>query len=250
MQQNCSGTVITGVGAVSSSEQKRTNSQQQNEVLPGFDLEARERLSHATALIAGVQSYGAVAARYLTEAGVGKIVLVDEDPKALSSAFKNVDGISNSEVVCKATRMDGHDADQLFKPCDLIVDGLNNWQEKLLVSDVCMQIGKPLIHAGGAGFRFQVFTMRPSRSACLRCVFPLAGIDDVPLQPLEQNSIAAVLGMVGAWQSVEAIKLLAKVGATQGNELTKIDFLSGEFETIRGLDPRTDCPDCGRAPRN
>ena len=49
-----------------------------------------------------------------------------------------------------------------------------------------------------------------------------------------------------AWQSLEAIKYLAKVGIVQGNELFKFDCLSGEFDVIRGLDANLDCPDCGR----
>jgi adenylyltransferase/sulfurtransferase len=218
----------------------------QQTALPGLSSEALELLSCGSALIAGVQLSGLVAARHLVEAGIGKLCLIDEDPKALSSAYKSLDGLSETEVLCRAWKIDGHDAESVFSETNVVIDGLTNWQDKLLVSDVCMQIRKPLVHAGGSGFRYQLFTMRPTRSACLRCAFPLAGIDDVPLQPPEHKPIEAVLGMIGAWQAVETIKLIAKIGATQGNELTKIDWLSGEFETIRGLDPRQDCPDCGR----
>lgn len=227
----------------------QTPKSKQELALPGVDRSALERLSHGSVLIAGVQLSGVVAAQHLAEAGFGKICLIDEDPKSLSAAFKIVDAISESNVVCRAWKVDGHDAESIFSECDVVIDGLANWQDKLLASDVCMQLGKPLIHAGGSNFRYQLFTMRPLRSACLRCAFPLAGIDDVPLEPAEHKPIAAVLGMIGAWQAVEAIKLVAQLGATQGNELTKIDWLSGELETIRGLDPRKDCPDCGRRAR-
>lgn len=138
------------------------------------------------------------------------------------------------------------DAEALFRQVDAVIDGLNNWQHKLVASDLCMQLGKPLIHAGGAGFRYQVYTMAPPKSACLRCVFPEVGMDDVPLTPTDANTLSPVAAMVGALQALEAIKIVAKLGATQGNELWKFDWLSGEFETIRGLDPRFDCPDCGR----
>lgn len=217
--------------------------------LPGLNSNALNLVSRGSVLIAGVQLSGLVAARHLVEAGVGKLSLIDEDPKALSSAYKALDGVSETEVSCRAWKIDGHDAEAIFADTDVVVDGLTSWQDKLLVSDVCMQIGKPLVHAGGSGFRYQLYTMRPQLSACLRCAFPMAGIDDVPLQPPEHKSISAVLGMIGAWQSVETIKLLAKIGASPGNELTKIDWLSGEFETISGLDARPDCPDCGRNTR-
>lgn len=215
-----------------------------------MSTDALELLRRSSVLIAGVQLSGIVAARYLVEAGVGRLCLIDEDPKSLSAAYKKLDGPgSETEILCRAWKVDGHDAESIFSESDVVVDGLTSWQDKLLVSDVCMQIRRPLVHAGGSGFRYQLYTMRPHRSACLRCTFPKAGIDDVPLEPPEHKPISAVLGMIGAWQAVETIKLLAKIGASQGNELTKIDWLSGEFETIRGLDPQHDCPDCGRNKR-
>jgi hypothetical protein len=45
-------------------------------------------------------------------------------------------------------------------------------------------------------------------------------------------------------QALESLKILSRLGVSQGNELLKFDGLSGEFEVIRGLDPRRDCPDC------
>lgn len=233
--------------AVLNSSDASENTSQQR-ALPGLSADALNLLSLGCVSVAGVQLSGLTAAKHLVEAGIGKLCLIDEDPKALSSAYKAL-GTSQTEILCRAWKIDGHDAESIFSKCDVVIDGLINWQDKLLASDACMQIGKPLVHAGGSGFRYQLFTMRPNRSACLRCAFPMAGIDDVPLQPPEHKPIAAVLGMIGAWQAVETIKLIAKIGAIQGNELTKIDWLSGEFETIRGLDPRKDCPDCGRAPR-
>jgi molybdopterin/thiamine biosynthesis adenylyltransferase len=233
------------VSSFSSSSKKSS----QEVALPGLSARALELISCGSVLIAGVQLSGLVAAKHLVEAGIGKLSLIDEDPKALSSAYKVLDGVSETEIQCRAWKIDGHDAESIFSETDVVIDGLTNWQDKLLVSDVCMQIGKPLVHAGGSGFRYQLYTMRPNRSACLRCAFPMAGIDDVPLHPPEHKTISAVLGMIGAWQAVEAIKLIAKIGASPGNELTKIDWLSGEFETIRGLDPRQDCPDCGRSKR-
>ena len=115
-----------------------------------------------------------------------------------------------------------------------------------MLSDICMDGEKVLIHSGITGFRFQIYTMIPGRSACLRCALPLAGIDQVPLQPTTVPIVDAVIELVDAWQSLEAIKYLGKIGIVQGNELFKFDCLSGEFEVIRGLDARLDCPDCGR----
>lgn len=217
-------------------------------------MEAQERLLKSCALILGVSSHGGVAAHYLAQSGVGRVILVDENPMALSNIYRRVTESPlvgmDSELVCKATALTTEKAEELIASADVVIDGLNNWQDKLIASDACMHLGKPLIHAGGIGFRFQLFIMRPSRSACLRCALPQVGIDDVPLVPLQSANLAPVIGMIGAWQAVDAIKLMAKLGASQANELTRFDWLSGEIDSIRGLDPRPDCPDCGRPKRN
>jgi adenylyltransferase/sulfurtransferase len=221
------------------------------EDLPGIDIESQKRLRQGSVLIAGIGSSGAVAAEHLVSSGLGNLTLVDEDPKALSTLFKRLSDLPDckTKIGCLAWKMDATEVEKIFSQFDVIIDGLSNWQEKLLAGDICMHIRKPLVHAGGNGFRYQLYTMYPSRSACLRCAFPRAGIDDIPLSTQEIRSIGPVLAMVGAWQALEAIKLIARIGAIQGNELIKFDWLSGEFETIRGLDPSPDCPDCGRVAR-
>jgi len=219
-----------------------------------MSVEAQERLLNGVVLILGVSLAGAVAAQYLAQSGIGRIILLDENPKALSQVYRKIadspDYNPDTELVCRASHFNAENAEAVLSQCDVAIDGLDNWQDKLVASDTCMHIKKPLIHAGGSGFRFQLFTMYPGRSACLRCAFPQAGIDDVPLLPPDGGNIAAVIAMVGAWQALETIKYIAKIGVSQGNELIKTDWLSGESEIIRGLDPRPDCPDCKRVTRS
>ncbi|HEY9713130.1 MAG TPA: ThiF family adenylyltransferase [Chroococcales cyanobacterium] len=241
----------TGDTIVLTQEQERRYQKQL--ALPGMSQQAQERLLTGNVLILGIESNGAIAAQYLVDAGLGSITLVDRDPKALAVLYRQIcetpHGNPDAQVTCKAVKFSADNAETLFGEHDVVIDGLHDWQDKLIASDVAMHLGKPLIHAGGSGFRFQLFNMQPGKSACLRCAFPMAGIDDVPLLPVEGGQLSPVVGMVGAWQALEAIKLIARLGASQGNELTKVDWLSGESEIIRGLDPRDDCPDCKRKNR-
>lgn len=211
---------------------------------------AQWRLLQGSAVVLGIQETGAVVAQHLAQAGIGKLELVDDNPKALSALYRTLVEMpgksADTQINCRFWHFDGHDAEQRLAEGDVIIDGLQSWQDKLIASDICMLLNKPLVHAGGSGFRFQVFTMVPSQSACLRCAFPQVGIDDVPLTTDQVASFGPVLGLVGSLQALSAIKLIARLGATQGNELLKIDCLSGEFEVITGLDKRPDCPDCGR----
>lgn len=209
----------------------------------------QQRINSAKIAIFGLNGPGSVAAKTLAQAGIGELVLIDTSPKLLAGLkrilINSSDTNSNQKITLFAKSLTDKQTEQLLGECSLVIDALPDWQEKLHLSDTCMRTQTPLIHAGVAGFRFQIFSMLPLKSACLRCALPMSGIDDVPLEPPDTNSLAAVVEMVGAWQSIEAIKIIARIGATQGNELFKFDCLSGEFEVVRGLDPQPDCPDCG-----
>ena len=212
-------------------------------------LSAQMTLGMSRVLILGLHWSGPKVASHLAQANVGKIVLVDHNQQFLQETLRKIkaslpDNKSTTEFVCQELTFDAHLAEQLIGNVDIVIDCLDNWQDKLLASDVCMHLRKTLIHAGGSGMRFQLYAMRPGKSACLRCAFPLAGIDDVPLIPETGARFETIEAMVAAMQSLEAIKILSRLGVSQGNELLKFDGLSGEFEIIRGLDPRHDCPDC------
>jgi adenylyltransferase/sulfurtransferase len=211
--------------------------------------EAQARLLRGKVVVLGNFGTGTVAAKVLCQAGIGQLTLVDLSPKQLAKSSRSIKDrnqvAGDTEITLKAIALTDSKTEELLRQNNLAIDALEDWQEKLTLSDMCMSTRTPLIHTGVAGFRYQLFSMLPGKSACLRCALPLAGIDDVPREPLKLGKVGAVLEMAGAWQAIEAIKLIAKVGATQGNELFKFDCLSGEFEIIRGLDPQSDCPDCG-----
>jgi adenylyltransferase/sulfurtransferase len=210
--------------------------------------DAQARLLAGKATILGNSETGAVVAKALAQVGVGTLTLVDASPKALKRSSQSLaerKSFADTRVILKALPLDDSRTEELLYHSTVVIDALSDWQDKLALSDMCMQARVALIHAGVVGFRFQFFSMLPGRSACLRCALPLAGIDDVPLEPVKLGRISAVSEMVGSWQAIEAMKLIARVGATQGNELFKVDCLSGEFEIVRGLDAQADCPDCG-----
>ncbi len=201
-------------------------------------------LSSAAICVLGSFSTGQSVTRNLYRAGARKISLVNVDLSAPDSDYSS----SNKSEFCETIDAEWTIAnvEKFVQQADIIIDTLSDWQQKLVLSDICMDCEKVLVHSGITGFRFQIYTMIPGRSACLRCALPLAGIDQVPLKPTNASTIDAVIELVDAWQSLEAIKYLAKIGIVQGNELFKFDCLSGEFEVIRGLDANLDCPDCGR----
>lgn len=234
--------------------------------LPGMNEARQERLLASSVLVLGLNPCGTNCAVNLAQAGVGKIVLVDSDLVKASdlsthSVFTDEDinypkvdimkrklATLNPDVQVRNCffKFDTHNADHLLGEGDLAIEGLENWQDKLVASDSCMQRKKPLIHAGLLSFSFHVFSMIPGRSACLRCVFARLGLEDFPPDGFAQAILGAVASLAGSFQAAEAIKLLTQIGTISGNHLLRFDVLRSEFDDVTELISRSDCPDCGR----
>jgi molybdopterin/thiamine biosynthesis adenylyltransferase len=232
--------------------------------LPGMSHDVQHKIFGASALVLGLRNAGALAAHLLANAGIKHLGLVDghyidaEDVIEQLSFGENDLGKDRGEVLQTTLRQrfndlhietfhrfDAHTADEIVSQFDIVMDDLDDWQEKLIASDACMEEERPLVHLGLMGFNFQVFTMLPGKSACLRCLFGELGMEDIPPDVSTKESFGPVIGMGASFQVTEAIKVLGRLGVTQPDELTQFDGLRRTFSSKQGLTPRPDCPDCG-----
>ena len=228
--------------------------------------EAQARLAAARVLILGLRGSGTTAALLLAQAGIGHIRLMDADAVSredvqFQSLYAPADvgrargqaaklrlarlhtGAQFDHVPGKLT---AHTAEDIIDPNDVVIDALDDWQDKLLASDACMKTWRPLVHAGVTAFNFQLYTMVPGKSACLRCVFSQAGLEDVPTTKTESGRFEPICTMAGSFQALDTVKLIARLGASAADEMVTFDGLRRTLQTIHGLTPHSDCPDCGR----
>lgn len=227
---------------------------------------AQNRLARSSVVILGMSGFGCACASYLASAGVGRFTLVDSESvteadlgdhvifreddlgRARVDVTKNRLLELNPQVVILAVKdiFDSQNAESLIDDGDIVVDALENWSGKFLASDVSLQSNKTLVHCGVQTFEFQIYTVIPGKSACLRCVFAEIGLEDMESQSPAKVSFGPVCGMAGSFQAIEVLKLLAGLGTTPGNHLIKFDALRRDFDDVMELNPRPDCPDCGR----
>jgi adenylyltransferase/sulfurtransferase len=220
--------------------------------LSGFAEYNQRRLGNGRVLICGAGAVAQVVALNMLNVGLGSIKIISTElhrlnnlATVLAPSQSEGDDSLTFELISEYPLGDGNRPEELLRDCQIVVDGLFGWREKLELSDMCMQYRKPLVHAGGGGLRYQLFSMVPGRSACLRCVLSMVDMEDFTHTRKEEGSLYAMDSLVGSYLALEVVKLVGKVGASQGNELFKIDGLSGEIEVLRGLDRNEDCPDCG-----
>jgi adenylyltransferase/sulfurtransferase len=165
-------------------------------------------------------------------------------PKAVAAARRLV--AINSSVGVTPIISDLHSLNiEAMLPVDAIVDGTDNVQTRYLMNDVAVKHAVPWVYGAAVGVEGRVMGVRPGRSPCLRCVFP------TPPSPQELATCdtAGVLGMaaaiVGAWEAIEAIKLLVDEHAEP--TLLGLDFWRPRVHVTSLVGAKIeDCVCCGR----
>lgn len=223
-------------------------------LLDEFGIEGQERLLAARVLIVGAGGLGSPAAYYLASAGVGHLVLADDDEVELSNLQRQIlhtnDRIGQAKaesgklallqlnpdihVDALVARLTGETLDQQVRQADLVLDCCDNFATRHAINRACVKHGKPLV--SGAAIRFagqvSVFDLRRDDAPCYHCLFPEA--DDVEeLRCATTGVLGPLVGMVGSMQAAEAIKLLAGMGEAMVGRMLCLDALSMQWQTIR-----------------
>ena len=230
----------------------------------GPDAQARFARSHA--LVVGVGGLGAPVAQFLAAAGVGTLTLCDADrvdltnlqrqilyattdvgqPKVDAAVARLAAINPDVELQRVASRVGGEELDALVASSDVVVDCTDNFETRHAVNRACVAHRKPLV--SGAAIRFDgqiaVFDPRDAASPCYHCLFGEGdAIEETRCATM--GVFAPLVGIVGATQAAEALKLLAGVGESLAGRLLLLDTLAMQWREMRvPRDP--ECPVCGR----
>ncbi len=211
--------------------------------------EGQLKLKEATVGVLGVGGLGSPVSQYLVAAGVGSIILVDDQTPDLSNLNRQILhweedcelGTSkvesaaaklrrlNSEVRIQTLgiRVDESNIQEAFSSADLVVDCLDDFHSRLFLNDFCVKEKKPFVHGAVEAFHGQVTTIVPGVSPCLRCIFPRA-----PPRKEKFPVLGATAGVFGSIQAAEAIKLIVGMGESLTSRLLVGDLLYQEWEII------------------
>ncbi|HWW73711.1 MAG TPA: HesA/MoeB/ThiF family protein, partial [Duganella sp.] len=137
---------------------------------------------------------------------------------------------------------------ELVGQADVVLDCCDNFATRHAVNRACVALGKPLV--SGAVIRFDgqvsVFDPRAAGNPCYSCLFPQdQKFEDVACSTM--GVFAPLVGVVGAMQAAEALKLLMGVGRSLAGRLLMLDGLNMEWTSI-GVGRNDACPVC--APKN
>ena len=130
---------------------------------------------------------------------------------------------------------------------DLVFDGSDNFETRLLVSDAARSLGMPHLYAACVGAEGRVALTVPNETPCLRCfleTLPPAGsgptCDTVGVVPTLPPLVASI-GMT------ETVRFAA--GASPSRGMLVLDVWEGGFRSRRLFEsarPSAACPACAR----
>ena len=214
--------------------------------LSNFSKKDLEVLRCKKVLIICVGGVGQHVATYLVTNGVANLTIVDFDDVEMSNLNRQIlltqedVGKKKVEVVKKALNAKNKDALIEAIDCkvvesnvpelitcnyDVVIDCLDNWKGKLVISEECSKKHIPFLHIGVDGMRGQY------------ALFAHCSLQDLVSDEIISAPKDGVMGpMVGAVASLATVHLIKYLlGKADPDELHYLDFDSHQFSKIKIL---------------
>ena len=232
-------------------------------MLPEIDIAGQEQLARARVLIVGLGGLGCPVAMYLAAAGVGHLILVDFDRVDLSNLQRQIAHTTNRigqtkvesaaqtitdlnpavALTCLSEKLDNPALAAEIEKADIVVDCTDNFEVRFQINEYCVASKTPLVSGAAIRLEGQVMVYDPSMpdSPCYRCLYQ--STDDADLSCAENGVAAPVVGVIGAIQATEALKLLVGFGQSLAGYLLVFDAKTMEWRKLK-LSKNADCATC------
>ncbi|HKZ09861.1 MAG TPA: molybdopterin-synthase adenylyltransferase MoeB [Rhodanobacteraceae bacterium] len=235
--------------------------------LPEVGEAGQRKLESARVVVLGAGGLGSPAAYYLAAAGVGTLVMADDDVVERSNLQRQIlhtdDRIGMSKLDSAAQALHGlnprvnleglpervtaSNVEALLEGADVVLDGADNFPVRYLLNDACVKLAMPLVYGAVQRFQGQVSVFDAGRqrgkAPCYRCLFPQPPAPEDAPNCSEAGVLGVLPGVVGMLQATEAIKLILGIGEPLVGRVLMFDALSMRFRETR-LAPDPECPVC------
>lgn len=241
-------------------------------IIPGFGMEAQQKLKKAKVLVIGSGGLGSPVLLYLAAAGVGTLGIVDfdvvDDSNLQRQVLFGIDEIGKPKVEAARrrlaalnphiqvniynTHLNSSNALDIVKDYDVIADGTDNFPTRYLVNDASVLLGKPNVYASIFQFEGQVsvFNYTDSKGHTgpnYRDLYPTPPPPGLVPSCAEGGVLGVLPGIIGSLQALEVIKVVTGVGETLSGRFYIFDALNFESRTFN-IKRREDNPINGKNP--
>ena len=241
-------------------------------VLPEIGGAGQVALANAKVALVGLGGIGSPVLQYLAAAGIGSLMLIDDDTVDVSNLQRQTifaqGDISQGKAATAGDwivrfdpalttgvvdrRIDAANAATMLGGATLVLDGCDNFATRLAVSDACVALRVPLVSAAVGRFQGQVgaFAGHLADQPCYRCFVGDAFDAEDCDSCAEDGMLGAMAGWAGTFAALAAVRVIlaaARVGGMgdpQFGQLHVLDGLAPSLRTLRiAKDP--DCRGCG-----
>lgn len=236
-------------------------------LLDNFDEQAQSRLSQAKVMLFGVGGLGCQIASALAAAGVGELVLVDEDDIELSNlprqwlftegdigkkkahaARARLSAMQSAGTVrCITDYDDTASRNVHLASSQLVIDCTDSVTSRLVINSLALEYRLPLISAAASGFIATASSFYPSETGpCYAC----PDYNSEQSQTcMEQGIFSPVVAIAGQLQAMMALSYLSGM---QTPDWGALHHLNGQSMLMRRftIQQNPDCPACSQLTRN
>ena len=222
-------------------------------MLPEMEIAGQRKLVDASVLIVGMGGLGCPAAMYLAAAGVGRLLIADDDVVELTNLQRQIAHAEHSlgqakvesarerllslnpdaEVIAINERLQGDSLDQAIARVDLVLDACDNFETRFAINEACIAAAKPLISAAAIRMQGQIAAFDPSivTSPCYHCLYPQSG--ELDTSCARNGVMAPLVGIIGSVQAMEAIKMLTGIGRNLVGRLLLLDAATMQWRDLK-----------------
>ncbi|RJR49271.1 MAG: HesA/MoeB/ThiF family protein [Desulfobacteraceae bacterium] len=201
------------------------------------------KLAFSRVAVIGAGGLGGHVIHLLARIGVGQLVVVDCDvfdetnlnrqilctsdslgkPKALVAAQFVAAVNPGVEVISHVTRIGEDNLPRILAGVEVVVDGLDNIQDRLILERSARVLKIPLVHGAIAGFDGQLMTIFPEDRGLLSIYGPGEKARKNPKSPEAVMGVPALMpSMIATLEAMEVMKILLGRGSLLRNTLLHV----------------------------
>ncbi len=196
-------------------------------ILKKIGISGQKKIKKAKILIIGIGGLGCPLLLYLASSGINNIGIVDHDKIELGNlnrqilfdssdlgkykvyqAKEKIKKIYNQiKIKTFKNKITKKNINPILKKYDIICDGTDNFNTRLLINDYCKKNKKILISAAISKFNGQLFKFNfKEKIPCFRCFMPQQPVQEMNCDI--EGIFPPVAGILGSLQANEVLKTI------------------------------------------
>jgi len=220
-------------------------------ILKKFGIIGQKKVKSSKVLVVGMGGLGCPLSIYLSSLGVGTIGIVDNDKVELSNlnrqiifnskdigkfktdiAKKRIKSINSStKIKTYKLKFNKYNSEKLIKNFDIICDGTDNFETRLLINDSCLKQKKILISAAVSGFDGHIFKFNfRKKTPCYRCFMP-----EIPSRNYNcdtEGVAPTITGIMGTLQANEVLNSILNFKSNMEKKMIIFNSIQMSFRKV------------------